>query len=148
MRVRGGARLATTGVWISADSAKIVQWSPESTWRHRIESGVPGRHRATGRAPTQHRGQGDGRRDEHMRAFFDRVVHALSLDNDLLLVGDGEVVGHFADQVRADDAKHGRERRIEVVESGPLTERQLVARTRAFAGHPAVRRKGRADARI
>jgi hypothetical protein len=34
------------------------------------------------------------------------------------------------------------------VESGPLTERQLVARTRAFAGHPAVRRWGGADARI
>lgn len=140
--------LRTTGVWISADSARIVQWSPESTWRHRIDSSVPGRHRATGRAPTQHHGQGDGRRDEHMRAFFDRVVHALSLDNDLLLVGDGEVVGHFANQVRADDAKHGRERRIEVVESGPLTERQLVARIRAFAGHPAVRRRGRADTRI
>ena len=113
--------LRTTGVWISADSARIVQWSPESTWRHRIHSGVPGRHRATSRAPTQHHGQSDGRRDE-LRAFFDRVVHALSLDNDLLLVGDGEVVGHFADQVRADDAKHGRERWIEVVESGPLTE--------------------------
>ena len=86
--------LRTTGVWISADSARIVQWSPESTWRHGIDSGVPGRHRATGRAPTQHHGQSDGRRDEHMRA----------------------------DQVRADDAKHGRERRIEVAESGPLTE--------------------------
>ncbi len=95
--------LRTTGVWISADSARIVQWSPESRWRHRIDSGVPGRHRATGRAPTQHHGQSDGRRDEHMRAFFDRVVHVLSLDNDLLLVGDGEVVGHFADHVPADD---------------------------------------------
>jgi hypothetical protein len=139
--------LRATGVWISADSARIVQWSPESTWRHRIDSGVPGRHRATGRAPTQQHGQGDGRRDEHMRAFFERVVHVLSLD-DLLLVGDGEVVGHFADEVRAYDAKRGRERRIEVVESGPLTERQLVARIRAFAGHPAVRRTGGADARI
>ena len=139
--------LRATGVWISADSARIVQWSPESTKRHRIDSGVPGRHRATGRAPTQHDGQGDGRRDEHMRAFFDRVVHGLSLD-DLLLVGDGEVVGHFADEVRAVDSKHGRERRIRVAESGPLTDRQLVARIRAFAGHPAVRRRVGAGARI
>ena len=114
--------LRTTGVWISADSARIVQWSPESTWRHRIDSGVPRRHRATGRAPTQHHGQSDGRRDEHMPAFFDRVVRALSLDNDVLPGGEGEVVGLFARQVRADDAKHGRERRIEVVESGPLME--------------------------
>ncbi len=125
--------LRTTGVWISGDPARIVQWSHESTWRHRIDSGVAGRHRATGRAPTQHHGQGDGRRDEHMRAFFDRVVHALSLDNDLLLVGDGEVVGHFADQVRADDAKHGRERRIEVVGVEPTVgfeSRTLLSRNR------------------
>ena len=133
--------LRTTGVWISAGSARIVDWSIESTLRHRIDSGIPSRHRATGRAPTQHQAQGLGRRDEHMRAFFDRVVHAISLANDLLLVGDGEVVGHFADLVRTDDAKHGRARRIEVVQSGPLTERQLVARIRAFAGQPAVRRR-------
>ncbi|HVA87216.1 MAG TPA: hypothetical protein VNF73_12995 [Candidatus Saccharimonadales bacterium] len=142
------ADLRTTGVWISADSARIVQWSPDSTLRHRIDSGVPGRHRATGHAPTQHHGQGDGRRDEQMRAFFDRVSHALSLDDDLLLIGDGEVVGHFADQVRTDDAKHGRKRRIETVESSPLTERQLIARIRAFAGHPAVRRRAGADAGV
>ena len=133
--------LHTTGVWISAGSARIVDWSLESTLRHRLDSGIPGRHRGTGHALTQHHGQSASRRDEQMRAFFDRVVHALSLANDLLLVGDGEVVGHFAALVRADDLKHGRTRRIEVVQSGPVTERQLVALIRAFAGQPAGRRK-------
>jgi hypothetical protein len=41
----------------------------------------------------------------------------LPVDDDLLLIGDGEVVEHFADQARADDRSHGRQRRIEVMTS-------------------------------
>ena len=37
------------------------------------------------------------------------------------------------------DANHGRERRIQVEKSGPITERQLLARIRTFAGSPAKR---------
>lgn len=129
-----------TGVWISANSATIVRWGPELTVRHRIDSSVPGRHRSTGRPPTEERPGGEGHRDEHMRAFFDQVRAVLPLDDDLLLVGDGEVVDHFANIVRADDADHRRERRIEVEKSGSITDRQLLARIRAFAGSPAKRR--------
>jgi hypothetical protein len=74
-----------------------------------------------------------------MRAYLDQVAHAVAVDDDLLLVGDGEVVEHFAGHIRADDANHGRERRIEVEKSGPITERQLLARIRTFAGSPAKR---------
>jgi hypothetical protein len=74
-----------------------------------------------------------------MRTFFAQVAHVLPDDDDLLLIGDGEVVEHFAEQVRADDQSHGRTRLIEVEKSGPLTERQLLARTRTFAGSPAKR---------
>jgi hypothetical protein len=74
-----------------------------------------------------------------MRVFLDQVARALSVDDDLLLVGDGEVVEHFADQVRTEDDTHGRERQIQVEKSGPITERQLVARIRTFAGLPAKR---------
>ncbi len=129
----------TTGVWISANSATMLRWSPELTVRHRIDSLVAGRHRSTGRPPTaQHQG-GEGHRDEHMRTFFDHVVRVLAVDDDVLLVGDGEVVEHFADRIRADDASHRRERRIQVEKSGSMTERQLLARIRAFAGAPAER---------
>ncbi len=128
----------TTGVWISAHSATMLRWSPELTVRHRIDSTVPARHRSTGRPPTEERQGDEGHRDEHMRTFFDQVAHALAVD-DLLLVGDGEVVEHFADRVRTDDENHGRKRRIEVEKSGPLTERQLLARVRTFAGSPAKR---------
>jgi hypothetical protein len=83
---------------------------------------------------------GEGHRDEHMRTFFAQVAHVLPADDDLLLIGDGDVVEHFAEQVRADDHGRGRTRRIEVERGSPLTERQLPARTRSFAGSPAKRR--------
>ena len=128
-----------TGVWISANSATVLRWSPELTVRHRIDSTVPGRHRSTGRPPTETHPSGEGHRDEHMRTFFVQVAQALPVDDDLLLVGDGEVVEHFAEQVRSEEDSHGRTRRIEVEKSGPLTERQLLARIRTFAGSPAKR---------
>ena len=129
----------TTGVWISANSATVLRWSPELTVRHRIDSTVPGRHRSSGRPSTENHPFGEGHRDEHMRTFFVQVAQALPVDDDLLLVGDGEVVEHFAEQVRTDDDSHGRKRRIEVETGGPLTERQLLARIRTFAGSPAKR---------
>jgi hypothetical protein len=128
----------TTGIWISTNSATMLRWSPELTVRHRIDSTVPGRHRSTGRPPTEEH-RGEGHRDEHMRSFLDHVARTVPVDDDLLLVGDGEVVEHFADQIRTDDASHGRQRRIQVEKSGPITERQLLARIRTFAGSPARR---------
>ena len=74
-----------------------------------------------------------------MRTFFDHVAQALAVDDDLLLVGDGGVVEHFADHIRTDDENHGRKRRIEVEKSGSVTERQLLARIRTFPGSPAKR---------
>jgi hypothetical protein len=132
-----------TGIWISADSATVLRWSPELTVRHRIDSTVPGRHRSTGRPPTQEHPGGEGHRDEHMRAFFDHVSRVVAVDDDLLLVGDGEVVEHLADDIRADDANHRHERRIQVEKSGPITEPQLLARIRTFAGSPAKRHRPR-----
>ena len=128
-----------TGIWISAESATTLRWSPELTVRHRIDSTIPSRHRSTGRPPTEDHPGGEGHRDEHMRAFFDDVARVLPADDDLLLVGDGEVVEHFADRIRADDADHRRVRRIEVEKSGPITQRQLLVRIRAFAGASAKR---------
>jgi hypothetical protein len=39
--------LRATRVWIFADSATVLRWSPELTLRHRIDSMVPGRHGST-----------------------------------------------------------------------------------------------------
>jgi hypothetical protein len=129
----------TSGVWISANSATILRWGAELTMRHRIDSKIPGRHRSTGRPPTTEHASGEGHRDEHMRAFFDHVAQVLPAEDDLLLVGDGEVVEHFADRIRSNDTSRRLERRIEVEKSGPITERQLLARIRTFAGSSARR---------
>jgi hypothetical protein len=129
----------TTGVWMTAQSATVLCWSPKLTERHLIDSTVPGRHRATGRAPTEEHPDSESHRDEHMRTFFEQVARVLPIDDDLLLVGDGEVIDHFAASVRSNDDRHGRARRVEVQKSGPITERQLVARIREFAGTPAKR---------
>jgi hypothetical protein len=130
----------TTGVWISASSAIVLRWGPDGVaHRELIESLVPGRHRSTGRPPTADHPGGEGHRDERMRVFFARVAAAMSAEDDVLLVGDGEVVEHFAGQVRSHDLAGGITRRMELVKSGPITERQLLARMRGFAGSPAPR---------
>ena len=129
----------STDVWISATSATVIRWGPQGSLRHRIVSTVPGRHRSTGRPPTEPHPAGEGHRDEHMRTFFEEVARALTSEHDLLLVGDGEVVEHFAEYVRALDPRHGQPRRIVVEKSGPLTDRQRLARLRTFTGAAARR---------
>lgn len=130
----------TTGVLISAASATILRWGPEGvTIREHIDSTVRGRHRSTGRPPTEDHPAGEGHRDEHMRAFFARISVLVPIDDDLLLVGDGEVVDHLAREVLAHDHSRGASRRVTVEKSGAMTEPQLLARIRAFAGSPARR---------
>jgi hypothetical protein len=130
----------TTGVWISASSATVLRWGADGvTVREQIDSQVPGRHRSTGRPPTDDHPAGEGHRDERMRVFFAQVVAVLPIEDDLLLVGDGEVVEHFAHQMETRDQDRSVGRRIEVEKSGPMTEPQLLARIRAFAGSPAKR---------
>jgi hypothetical protein len=130
-----------TGVWISARAATVLLWSPEESVVHHLDSTVPPRHRSTGSAPTQKHAAGEGRRDEHLRLFFTQVAALLPLEGALLLLGDGEVVEHFAAQIRTQDEHHSRRRRIEIVKTGPLSERQLAARVRLFAGLPPQRQR-------
>jgi hypothetical protein len=138
MRVSATER--TTGVWISAASATVLRWGPDGLAnREQIDSLIPGRHRSTGRPPTADHPAGEGSRDEHMRLFFDRVDAAVPPQDDLLLVGDGEVVEHFAHQLRALDLGRGNTRRVVLEKSGPMSERQLLARMRELAGSPARR---------
>jgi hypothetical protein len=72
-----------------------------------------------------------------MRTFFAQVNASVPAGDDLLLIGDGEVVDHFRRQLPSHE--HGSARRVEVEKSGPLTEPQMLARIRAFAGSPARR---------
>ena len=127
----------TTGVWISAASATVLRLGTEGvSFREQIDSLVPGRHRSTGRPPTA---DGEGHRDEHMRTFFAEVGAIVPAEDDVLLLGDGEVVEHFARQMAALDRGRAGARRVQVEKSGPMTEPQLLARIRAYAGVPARR---------
>jgi hypothetical protein len=129
-----------TGVWLSAQSATILRWGPEGVeTREHVDSEVPAKHRSTGRPPTEDHPAGEGHRDEHMRTFFARINSHVAIEDDLLLVGDGEVVEHFAQEARGNGHGHPAPRRIEVEKSGPMTEPQLLERLRAFAGSPAKR---------
>ena len=74
-----------------------------------------------------------------MRTFFAAISALVPMDDDLLLVGDGEVVEHLAHQIHDHDRGRSSVRRVEVEKSGPMTEPQLLARIRAFAGVPARR---------
>ena len=123
-----------TGVWISASSATILRWDPEGvSVRERIDSTIPGRHRSTGRPPTEDHPAGEGHRDEQIRAFFARIGGIVPTDDDLLLVGDLEVVEQLADEITSQDHAHGTSRRLMVEKGGPKTEPQLLSRIRAFA---------------
>ncbi len=134
-------------VWIDANSATIVRWGPDAAGTVHFESDVPPHRRSTGQV-TARRGErhggtgprsaGEQHRLEHLRTFLAQVRRAVPAD-DLLLLGDGVVVERLAAALREDDATHGRRRRIEVRRHGPLTEAQLVAAVRAFAGAPARR---------
>jgi hypothetical protein len=129
----------TTGVWVSAATATIVHWGPDGGQHREIESDVPGRHRSTGRPPTQDHPAGEGHRNEKMRIFFAQIKSEIPTGDDLLLVGDGEVVEHFAQYMRNHHSGQANGRRIQVEKSGPMTEHQLLARVRDFAGSPARR---------
>jgi hypothetical protein len=129
----------TTGVWIDVTSSVIVRWSPRATVRHHLYAEAPMRRRVGARllAPEP------SDVEQHRRAFIAQVMHTLPGEDDLLLTGDAAIVAAFASLIRANDATAGRSRRVEVQSGGPLSERQLINRIRAFAGAPLRPRRPR-----
>ncbi len=140
---------ARTGIWIDELEAVVVRWDGGATVR-RVVSDVPAHHRSTGHVrhdPTVRQGGGgvpDDRfeRDRlgHLRAHLSAVAAVVPADDDLEVLGPGTVHEQLARLIAADDRHHGRTRRVRATASGPLTERQLIARVRDLAGDPARRR--------
>jgi hypothetical protein len=131
--------LRTTGVLITTESAQILRWGPGLIWRSRILASRPDGPHDPGQSPAREVSHASRDRDPR-RTFFAEVIHVLSREDELLLLGDRDLVEELAAQIAADDLARGRVRRVEVRESGPLTDRQLVSRVRAFAGYPVRRR--------
>jgi hypothetical protein len=135
-----------TLLWVNADEAVAWRWRDgDGRLLVRMESEVPTRHRSMGHirraSGERHGGSGprsaqEGHRLEHLHAFLTQVQAVLPTDDELLLLGDGTVVEQLAARVRADDAHHRRTRTVQVQKAERMTDRQLVARLREFAGDP------------
>jgi hypothetical protein len=135
---------AGTLVWIDAREAVIVRIQGHRARIERVESEVPAHHRATGHVrhdpAIRHGGggspqsAGEPHRIEHLNRFVGDIANVLNGDDDVLVIGPGTVHERLAGQLSETDEHHGRHRDISCQTSPPLTDGQLVARLRRFAG--------------
>lgn len=140
--IDAGATRPATLVWIDSREATIIRDHDSRPSVVRVESDVPPHRRATGHIrhdPARHGGglpqtAGEPRRLEHLKQFLAQVANGLEPDDDLLILGPGTVPERLARLLARDDARHARHRTIVGEASGPLTDRQLMARLRAFTG--------------
>jgi hypothetical protein len=143
------ARSATL-VWIDSAAAVIARLRDGETRLERIESEVPPHHRATGHVrhdPSVRHGGGRGsqtagepHRIEHLNRFVADIASRLSPGGDLLILGPGTVHERLAREIAEADAHASRHRIIACETSSPLTNPQLIARLRRFAGAEPRRR--------
>jgi hypothetical protein len=124
--------MTTSAIFLTARTARIVHWRPGMTWRHQMEADVPSPTRPGDRT-TQEPVAADSEA-RFRRAFFAQVSRAVSRDDAVLVLGELDLITAFAAFLVADDRAHDRDRRIMLRASGPLTDRQLLNRVRAFAG--------------
>lgn len=136
---------AGTLVWIDAKEAVIVRMDGGRPRFERVESDVPAHHRATGHVRhdprVRHGGggsapqsAGETHRLEHLDRFVGDIATRVGAGDDLLVLGSGTVHERLARQLSESDEHHGRRRAITCETSPRLTDRQLVARLRRFAG--------------
>jgi len=140
----------STLVWIDSREAIIVRWQNNTAEVERVESEVPAHRRATGHVrhdpAVRHGGggspqtAGEPHRLEHLKRFVELIANRLQPGDDLLILGHGTVYERLGRHLAHGDARHGRHRDIACEASPPLTDRQLIARLRAFAGAETRRR--------
>jgi hypothetical protein len=135
---------SSTLVWIDAREAVIVRTQGDRARLERVESEVPAHHRATGHVrhdpAVRHGGggspqtAGEPHRLEHLKRFVAEIANRLPPGDDLLILGPGTVRERLTRQLSERDGRHGAIRDIACEASPPLTDRQLIARLRRFAG--------------
>lgn len=140
----------STLVWIDAREAVIVRWQDDRPRLERVESEVPAHHRATGHVRhdpgVRHGGggppqtAGELHRLEHLDRFVEQIANRLPPGDDLLILGPGTVREHLERLVRESGEHHEPSRGISCEPSSRLTDRQLIARLRHFAGADPRRR--------
>lgn len=148
---------ATTGpgqtlVWVDSESATVVHWRNEEPIIEHLESDVPAHHRSTGHVrhnPSIRHGGGGGvpqtadeaHRHEHLERFLETVSQAIPELDDVEIIGPAETHEKLAALVREQDRRHSRSRLVDSAAATRMTEPQLIARIRAFAGEAPRRRK-------
>ena len=140
----------STLVWIDAREAVIVRWRDDRARLERVDSDVPAHHRATGHVRhdpgVRHGGggppqtAGEPHRLEHLDRFVEQIANRLPPGDDLLILGPGTVHERLERLVRETDERHERSRGVSCEASSQLTDRQLIARLRHFAGADPRRR--------
>lgn len=134
----------TTLVWIDSREAVVVRCRDDIVDIDHIRSEVPAHHRATGHVrhdpAIRHGGggapqtAGEPKRLEHLRQFIAGIADQLSPEDDLLILGSGTTHARLARHLSKADEHHRRHRRVTCEVAPRLTDRQLVARLRTFAG--------------
>jgi len=144
MTAEADDRRSSELVWIDAREAVIVRVQGDRLHLERVESEVPAHRRATGHVrhdpAVRHGGggspqtAGEPHRTEHLDRFVGEVAKRLREGDGLLILGPGTVHERLARHLSESDRHHGRDRDIVCETSPPLTDRQLIARLRRFAG--------------
>jgi hypothetical protein len=139
----GEARPVTI-VWIDAAEAIIVRLRGDQTRLEQLESEVPAHHRSTGHVrhdpAVRHGGGGSPQtagaphRLEHLKRFVVDIADRLPGGDDLLILGPGVVHERLRRHIAESNARHALDREVTCEASPPLTDRQLIARGRRFAG--------------
>jgi hypothetical protein len=133
-----------TLIWIDERSAVIAGWHDGAARLEHIESEVPTRRRSTGHVrhdpSVRHGGggapqtAGEPHRLEHLARFVDRVAARLAGNEDVVVVGPGELRDHLRKRLVDADAGRPNARSVVSEPSPRLTDRQLVARLRSLVG--------------
>jgi hypothetical protein len=138
-----------TLVWIDAREAVIGHWQAGEVRLERLRSDVPSRHRSTGHVrhdpAFRHGGggaqdAGEANRLEHLARFIDLVATRVPSTGELLILGPGTVRDRLGHRMHETDRQAAGIRGITVEAAGRLTEPQLAARLRHFAGADERRR--------
>lgn len=140
-----------TLVWIDAREAIIGRWSAGAAVLTRLGSDVPARHRSTGhvrhRPDVRHGGGSvsqsalERRRLEHLTRFIDEAARHVPDDEDVIILGPGDVRIRLARQLILSDGQHRIDRTVSVEPARRLSERQLIARLRILHGETPPRQK-------
>lgn len=144
MTTDAAVRPTATLVWVDAREAVLIRMEGDRTWIERVESEVPAHHRATGHVrhdPAVRHGGGGGpqtagepHRLEHLKRFIAEVANRLPAHDPLLILGPGSVHERLMQHLTERDGHRGRQREMRCGTAPRLTDRQLIARLRRFAG--------------